>query len=80
MPNYTIEKLQSRRETLLRRMQADENAEQRMSEIMETLQNGELDISEYDDALVRKLVGSVTVISDKLTVTFRNGTEILDAW
>ena len=63
----SMEVLQSRKETLLRRTQADENAEHRMSEIMDTLQSGELDISEYDDTLVRKLVESVTVISDKLT-------------
>lgn len=76
----SIEVLQSRKETLLRRTQADENAEHRMSEIMGMLQSGELDISEYDDTLVRKLVESVTVISDKLTVIFRNGTEIRVTW
>lgn len=76
----SMEVLQSRKETLLRRTQADENAEHRMSEIMEMLQSGELDISEYDDTLVRKLVESVTVISDKLTVIFRNGTEVRITW
>lgn len=76
----SMEVLQARRETLLQRAQADANAEQRISEIMKSLQNGELDITEYDDTLVRKLVESVSVISEKLNVIFRNGTEISVAW
>ncbi|MEG1747854.1 MAG: hypothetical protein RR226_05445, partial [Oscillospiraceae bacterium] len=63
-----------KKEELLRRAQADENAAQRITEIMELLYGGELDISEYDDMLVRKLIESITVLSgDALKIVLKNG-------
>lgn len=76
-----ISQLRLRREELTRRAQVDENAEQRISEIVELLRGGEVDISEYDDVLARKLVESVTVISSKaLKVIFKNGAKIMRDW
>ena len=64
----------------MQRAQSNETVEQRMAEIIEMLYNRELDITEYDDILVRKLVESITVISNKIKVEFKNGTEISVTW
>ena len=67
-----------RREELACRAQADKNAEHRMAEVMELLYGGTLDSDTYDDVLTRKLVESITVVSqDKLKIVFRNGAAIL---
>lgn len=76
----SIEVLRNRRDALLRRAQSNETVEQRMAGIIEMLYNRELDITEYDDILVRKLVESITVISNKIKVVFKNGTEISVTW
>lgn len=48
-----VQQLTRRKEELLRRAQADENAGHRIAEVTELLYGGELDVSEYDDTLVR---------------------------
>ena len=72
--------LRKRREALLRRAQSDETVEQRMTGIIEKLHNEKPDITGYDDILVRKLVECITVVSDKIKVVFKNGTEIWARW
>lgn len=73
-----ISQLRLRREELARRAQADGNAEHRMVEVMELLYGGTLDSDTYDDVLTRKLVESITVVSQgKLKIVFRNGAAIL---
>lgn len=48
---------------------------------METLHNDALDISRYDDTLVRKLIESITVEpEEQVKVAFKNGAEITLSW
>lgn len=73
-----ISQLRLRREELAGRAQIDENAEHRIAEVMELLYSGTLDSDTYDDVLTRKLVESITVVSQgKLKIAFRNGAAIL---
>jgi len=75
-----VQQLTRRRDDLLRRIQADANAEQRMAEIMELLYDDKLDVSEYDDTLVRKLIESITVVSgDTLKIVLKNGITMTSA-
>ena len=75
-----VQQLTRRKDELLRRIQADANAEQRMAEIMELLYDDKLDVSEYDDTLVRKLIESITVVSgDTLKIVLKNGITMTSA-
>ena len=77
----SISQLRLRKTALEKRAQADERAEQRIAEIMETLHNDALDISRYDDTLVRKLIESITVEpEEQVKVAFKNGAEITLSW
>lgn len=77
----SISQLRLRKTALEKRAQADERAEQRIAEIMEALHNDALDISRYDDTLVRKLIESITVEpEEQVKVAFKNGAEITLSW
>ena len=77
----SISQLRLRKTALEKRAQADERAEQRIAEIMEELHNDWLDISRYDDTLVRKLIESITVEpEEQLKIAFKNGAEITLSW
>lgn len=77
----SIFQLRLRKTALEKNAQADDRAEQWIAEIMEALHNDALDISRYDDTLVRKLIESITVEpEEQLKIAFKNGAEITLSW
>ena len=77
----SIFQLRLRKTALEKNAQADDRAEQWIAEIMEELYNDWLDISRYDDTLVRKLIESITVEpEEQLKIAFKNGAEITLSW
>ena len=67
-------------ETLKRheqRQMIEQNNNSRMVEISKNLDNADFSLTEYDDALVRQLVDTVKVLSDrKILITFKGGFEM----
>lgn len=57
------------------------NSEDRVNDMMALLKNRDLDGAEFNEALVRKIIQSISVEGkDILKITFRNGTEIQQPW
>lgn len=58
-----------------------ENAEregkrQHIAEMMEFLNEQSIELQEYDEQLVRRLIEKITVLNDKLTIEFKSSVEI----
>lgn len=54
----------------------EKNEQNRLKELEEFLENQELEIENYDEELVRKLVEKIVVYEEKLKVIFKSGIEI----
>jgi site-specific DNA recombinase len=53
-----------------------EGKRQRINEMTEFMKNQSVELQEYDEQLVRRLIEKVTVHDDKLTIEFKSGVEI----
>ena len=58
-----------------------ENAEregkrERIEEMMKFIHDQSVELQEYDEQLVRRLIEKITVFDEKLTVEFRSGVEL----
>ncbi len=57
------------------------NSEDRINDMMALLKNRDLDGAEFNEALVRKIIQSISVEGkDMLKITFKNGTEVQQPW
>ena len=48
----------------------------RIKELQDFIAGQETDITEFDEALVKKLIEKITVFADHFTVEFKSGTTI----
>lgn len=55
---------------------AQEGARQRVQEMMKYLREQPVEVTEYDEQLVRRLVEKITVYDEKFVVKFKAGVEI----
>ena len=53
-----------------------EERQKRMKELQDFIRKQQTDITEFDESLVRKLIGQITVYDDHFTVRFKSGLEI----
>lgn len=56
-----------------KKIAANPNLKMQIEDIKETLSNTELCFSEYDDVMIRRLVGLIRVMKDKSIVIFLKG-------
>lgn len=57
------------------------NSEDRINDMMALLKNRDLDGAEFNEALVRKIIQSISVEGkDMLKITLKNGTEVQQPW
>ena len=68
-----IYRLRGEKETAMVKNSGYASQKQRMSEMTDFLKQQKCIIEEYDEQLVRKLVDTITIFDEKLTVTFKSG-------
>ncbi|HES4470852.1 TPA: hypothetical protein VOO96_000146 [Streptococcus pyogenes] len=72
----SVEELRNEKEKILLSIAGEKNEQSRLMELEEFLDNQELEIENYDEELVRKLVEKIVVYEEKLEVIFKSGLEI----
>ena len=72
----SVEELRNEKEKILLSIAEEKNEQSRLMELEEFLDNQELEIENYDEELVRKLVEKIVVYEEKLKVIFKSGLEI----
>ena len=70
-----VEELRIEKEKILLEMAEEKNEQSRLKELEEFLESQELEIENYDEELVRKLVEKIVVYEEKLKVIFKSGLE-----
>ena len=55
---------------------SSEEAQKRITELQDFIAGQETDITEFDEALVKKLIKKITVFADHFTVEFKSGITI----
>ena len=53
-----------------------EETRKRIAELQDFIRKQQTDTTEFDEALVRKLIGQITVFADRFTVEFKSGITI----
>lgn len=53
-----------------------EGARQRVQEMMKYLREQPVEVTEYDEQLVRRLIEKITVYDEKFVVEFKSGVQI----
>ncbi|MDU5100737.1 MAG: hypothetical protein E6249_09785 [Peptoniphilus grossensis] len=71
-----VEELRNEKEKILLDLAEEKNEQSRLIELEEFLDNQELEIENYDEELVRKLVDKIVVYEEKLKVIFKSGLEV----
>lgn len=71
-----VEELRNEKEKILLEMAEEKNEQSRLKELEEFLDNQELEIENYDEELVRKLIEKILVYDEKLEVVFKSGLEV----
>lgn len=71
-----IHKFQFEKEEVLSRQVESLGAKQRIEDLMVFLEEQSGEIEEYDETLVRRLIGKITVLDEGLVVKFKSGLEV----
>ena len=71
-----VEELRNEKEKILLNMAEEKNEQSRLMELEEFLDNQELEIENYEEELVRKLIEKIVVYEEKLKVIFKSGLEV----
>ena len=71
-----IDRLHEMKQAALTENAEREGLKQRISEMQQFLKEQTEQIEEYDESLVRRMIGKITVYEDKFTVKFKSGTSI----
>lgn len=81
MLSHNIAFLKKKKAELERKDAEAINSEDRINDMMALLKNRDLDGAEFNEALVRKIIQSISVEGeDMLKITFKNGTEVQQPW
>lgn len=71
-----IIRLKEQKQNILLGKAVNDNAKQRMDEMIEFIDQNGYDCLEYDEVLVRRLVEQVIIYDDHITIKFKSGIEI----
>ena len=71
-----VEELRNEKEKILKNMAEEKNEQIRLIELEEFLGSQELEIENYDEELVRKLVEKIVIYEENLKVVFKSGLEV----
>ncbi|MDU1399358.1 hypothetical protein [Finegoldia magna] len=71
-----VEELRNEKEKILLSISEEKNVQSRLMELEELLDNQELEIENYEEELVRKLIEKIVVYEEKLKVIFKSGLEV----
>ena len=71
-----IDELREKKDELLLQEANKDSIRQRMAEMVTYLQNEPEEITEYSEALVRRMIEKITVYDDRFVVEFKSGIEI----
>lgn len=71
-----IHKFQFEKEEVLSRQVESLGAKQRIEDLMVFLEEQSGEVEEYDETLVRRLIGKITVLDEGLVVKFKSGLEV----
>lgn len=71
-----VEELRREKEKILLIMAGEKNEQSRLMELEEFLDNQELEIENYDEELVRKLIDKIMVYEGSLKVIFKSGLKV----
>lgn len=71
-----IDRLREMKQVALTENAEREGLKQRISEMQQFLKEQTEQIEEYDESLVRRMIGKITVYEDKFTVKFKSGTSV----
>lgn len=71
-----IDRLHEMKQVALTENAEREGLKQRISEMQQFLKEQTEQIEEYDESLVRRMIGKITVYEDKFTVKFKSGTSV----
>lgn len=71
-----VEELRNEKEKILLNMAEEKNEQSRLMELEEFIDNQELEIENYDEELVRKLIDKIVVYDEVLKVIFKSGLEV----
>ena len=71
-----VEELRNEKEKILLSISEEKNVQSRLMELEELLDNQELEIENYEEELVRKLLEKIVVYEEKLKVIFKSGLEV----
>ena len=75
--NYeTLDELRAEKEELLLQEANKEGIRQRIADMMAYLQSEPEEVTEYSEALVRRMIEKITVYDDHFVVEFKSGIEI----
>ena len=75
-----VEELRNEKEKILLNIAEEKNGQSRLKEIEEFLNNQEIEIENYDEELVRKLVEKIVIYEENLKVVFKSGLEVEINW
>ena len=71
-----VKELRNEKEKILLNMAEEKNEQSRLMELEEFIDNQELEIENYDEELVRKLIDKIMVYEGSLKVIFKSGLKV----
>ena len=73
---HEVDELKNEKHEMLVKKALDEDKKRRIRDMEEFLRNQRMEVTEYDEELVRKYIKQIKIYDDRFEITFKSGIEV----